>query len=325
MVHPEAKPEAGTSTQGLPDGDKASQLERDIAKTRAEMTETIDNIEHKLSPERLKEEVKATMHETIDSVQERLDPRRLAKKAGRNMIDIIKENPLPSLIAGLSIGWLLTKGSDDSGPASGRYYGNTPDRRAGGSYGGYRGEEDRYDGSGYGRQRRPYASGSRRETYGDDWSTAQGRAAAEGSGGRSMMERASEKVHDVQDRSEEFVDDVWQGTRRAMTGVEGFIHHNPLAAGVIAVGLGALVGGLLPNTEQEDEWMGPARDRMVREAKDKASETLDKLEHVAQQHATEIREEVQEAWDDDDEAKKLQEENGETSTAEASPVSSPQS
>jgi hypothetical protein len=110
-----------------------------------------------------------------------------------------------------------------------------------------------------------------------------------------------------------------------MTGVEGFIHHNPLAAGVIAVGLGALVGGLLPNTEQEDEWMGPARDRMVREAKDKASETLDKLEHVAQQHATEIREEVQEAWDDDDEAKKPQEVNGETSTAEASPVPSPQS
>lgn len=272
-------------TQAPPAAQKAEKLGRDIAKTRAEMTETIDKIEYKLSPDRLKEEVKATLHETIDSVQEHLDPRRIAKQAGRNMIDIIKENPLPSLIAGLSIGWLLSKGSDGGGSAPGRGYGDRPYRRVGRGYSSDRGEEE-YNRPGYGRQRRPYASGTMQGSYADE------------AGGQAMMERASERVHDVQERSEEWMDEAWQGTRQAVKGIEGFIYENPLAAGVIAVGLGALVGGLLPTTEQEDEWMGPARDRVLHEAKEKASDTLDKMEHVAEKAGTEVQEEARNTSDD---------------------------
>src|SRR5690606_30760080 len=66
-------------------------------------------------PARIADEVKRNMRDTLDEVRDHIHPRQMAKRAGDNMLDTIRENPIPSLAAGLSIGYLIMKGfeSDD--------------------------------------------------------------------------------------------------------------------------------------------------------------------------------------------------------------------
>ncbi|WP_299694481.1 hypothetical protein [uncultured Tateyamaria sp.] len=53
-----------------------------------------------------------------------------------------------------------------------------------------------------------------------------------------------------------------------------FMDDQPLAVGALAVGLGALVGALLPSTQREDELLGAHRDAMMRSAQDILREEL---------------------------------------------------
>src|SRR5690606_20219920 len=68
---------------------------------------------------------------------------------------------------------------------------------------------------------------------------------------------------------------------RAENDLEDFLYENPLAAGAVAIGVGALIGGLLPSTRREDELMGDARDEVVHRAANGAQKTLDRAKQVA--------------------------------------------
>lgn len=56
---------------------------------------------------------------------------------------------------------------------------------------------------------------------------------------------------------------------------------NPLAVGAMALVVGAALGLAIPETEQEDRIMGRARDKVVDQAQEKASELGDKVQNVA--------------------------------------------
>ncbi|MEW2913627.1 hypothetical protein [Leisingera sp. JC11] len=56
-----------------------------------------------------------------------------------------------------------------------------------------------------------------------------------------------------------------------------FYDQNPLAAGAIALGLGALIGALLPATRREDELLGAHRDALAAKAEAALREEMDKL------------------------------------------------
>ncbi|WP_323781394.1 hypothetical protein [Leisingera sp.] len=60
-----------------------------------------------------------------------------------------------------------------------------------------------------------------------------------------------------------------------------FYDQNPLAAGAIALGLGALIGALLPSTRQEDELLGARRDALAVKAEAALREEMDKLHRTA--------------------------------------------
>ncbi|AHD02523.1 hypothetical protein [Leisingera methylohalidivorans] len=60
-----------------------------------------------------------------------------------------------------------------------------------------------------------------------------------------------------------------------------FYDQNPLAAGAIALGLGALIGALLPSTRQEDEMLGARRDALAAKAEAALREEMDKLHRTA--------------------------------------------
>ncbi len=65
------------------------------------MDETVDEIQRRLSPGHMKRQAQGAVRDT-------------AKGAGNQMLDTIKQNPIPSILAGLSVGWLVAKGSSSS-------------------------------------------------------------------------------------------------------------------------------------------------------------------------------------------------------------------
>ncbi len=75
------------------------EIERDIDHTRAEMSETLDALGTRFQPDYIKEQAKDAIRST-------------ARDAGTTMLDTIKENPVPAIIAGLSVGWLVAKGGE---------------------------------------------------------------------------------------------------------------------------------------------------------------------------------------------------------------------
>lgn len=58
-------------------------------------------------------------------------------------------------------------------------------------------------------------------------------------------------------------------------------HEQPLTTGLLAVGLGAVIGGLLPSTKRETELMGAKRDQLFRHAEAMLHEELAALEDRA--------------------------------------------
>ncbi|UWQ32449.1 hypothetical protein K3555_18255 [Leisingera sp. M527] len=70
-------------------------------------------------------------------------------------------------------------------------------------------------------------------------------------------------------------------TAKAAARSRSFFDQNPLAAGAIALGLGALIGALLPSTRQEDELLGARRDALAAKAEAALREEMDKLHRKA--------------------------------------------
>jgi ElaB/YqjD/DUF883 family membrane-anchored ribosome-binding protein len=75
------------------------------------------------------------------------------------------------------------------------------------------------------------------------------------------------------------------------------IHDNPLAVGAAALALGAVVALAVPQTPQEHQVMGPARDRLVANAQDAAQSIAQKAQTAAQETAQKVQHVAQEARD----------------------------
>jgi ElaB/YqjD/DUF883 family membrane-anchored ribosome-binding protein len=320
---------AGYSGRRRPSDDPA-EIERDIRRTRADMSRTVDAIERRLSPERIGNELRNSVRETIDDVQHRLNPKRIANEAGRNMIDSIREHPVPALLAGLSIGYMLMAPDSRSQRQRRDYYydvENYARPHRGGSrayrfedeydidYRAYGGRDtDEYD-----RLRaRARAAWERGSDHEDEGRFSEMRHRASDAAGEASekagefidetRERASEFAHEARDRMSEYADyagdrarrmgrQVYRGSRRAERSLEEFVDSNPLVAGALAAGVGALLGSLLPSTDVEDEWFGDTRDHLVEGAGEVVEHTAEKARHVAERVADEARDAVEEVAD----------------------------
>jgi hypothetical protein len=129
---------SGAATNGEPaaNADDTAYIRADIEQTRAEMSETIDAIQERLSPQHLTQQVKETVREaTIGRAEE------MARQAGDTinearygMMETIRHNPIPAAMVGIGLGWLFM--NRRSAPRHTRYA----------DYGRYRGAAGYYDG-----------------------------------------------------------------------------------------------------------------------------------------------------------------------------------
>jgi ElaB/YqjD/DUF883 family membrane-anchored ribosome-binding protein len=236
-------------------------IEREIEQTRNRMSQNIDELGDRLSPDNLKQDAKDAIrnvaHDAVSNVGEQ------ARRTGSRLVDVIRENPLPVIAVGAGVTWLLKQrsSSDISGNRMARYAYTGPERRQG---------EGRH---GIKARVGEAVSGVKEKV-------------SEAAGG--LAERASELASGTQERVGDIGGQVRQQTRRVKTNLEHAAEENPLMVAIGATILGLAIGLLLPGTERENELMGPARDQLI----DRAEKTAGRVKDAAAEAGREVKEAV---------------------------------
>lgn len=238
------------------------------------------------------------------------------------MKNTVKDHPVPSLIAGVSIGYLLMKSGEERSrqPHHSReqFTYRPTARRAR-----MRAE---HPGGGYAEGRRTVSRPPRggyppEERYGEDHDSGvreQARSTAEQAAEKAeeakerateqageVKEQATQQAREMRERAGEWAEEAGRqarsakhqarrGARRAQGQVQSFVNRNPLMAGAIALGAGAFLGGMFPSTRTEDKWMGDARDDVMHRAEEATEETM----HRAREAAENVAEETKSAAQD---------------------------
>jgi ElaB/YqjD/DUF883 family membrane-anchored ribosome-binding protein len=289
----------------------------EIEQTRTEMSGTIDAIKEKLSPAHLMQEAKDSVKETtsnlaheaidkakdtvsgavesardavggvVDSARQAVAPavesaRQVvgpavdtARDTGSYIMDMIKQNPMPAALIGLGLGWLYMNQRNQSRQDSmARRYDrpyNQEDWRewsdvapAGASREARRGASFQSSGS-----EQPSNGGLHAAT------------AAVGDKLQDVQQQASQALQGVQQQASQIGARAQQSVGQMTDSAQRLMWENPLAAGAIALALGAGIGLAIPESPQENRMMGEARDQLVDRAQQTAQQLGQKVQAAA--------------------------------------------
>ncbi len=280
-------------------GDRSSaEIEREVEGTRAQLTETLGALRESASPGQL-------MDRAVDY---------LRGSGGadftRNLGEAVRDNPLPVLLIGAGIGWLLLSGKQEKGRGGGAAEpqrllpaptgaGQAEGRRSGAvrvsavAGGGGDGEpslaERASDAAGAVRERAGAAVEGVRDTasgMADQAGDAIGgayRAAADTAG--SVAEDVGATARAAARRAGELGQEAREKAGRlggsAQQGLGWLLREQPLVLGALGVALGAAVGAVLPGTRTEDRLMGEASDAATEKAAAVAQQVSGRAQEVA--------------------------------------------
>jgi len=219
---------------------------------------------------------------------------------GRGLMDKMRGNAVPLVVAGVGLGWWL--------------YSRQSGRRAtnGSGYAAETYDRSWTEAEGYGADAGSYRSFDRSPDWSETASDTASKAANRVKGAVSSAadrardavsgagERARGVMADAGDRAKHVVDDmgtrtrqyanrassqVGDATRKAGTQLSYWMDRNPLAVGAAAMVLGAAVGMALPESRREQQFMGDARDRLVDRAQNLAGDAMDRAKQKVQEVA----------------------------------------
>ena len=264
--------ESESSAETSDDFDEnAEQLRAGIEDTRAEMSQTINEIQERLSPEHLMGQVKETVREAtigkVERVMERVgeatEPAREAmgragtaiKETGMSVADSMRRNPIPVALIGLGIGMLCVRSFRGG---NGRDYERRETRR--------RMRQDSWD--------------DETPQYGTTTRSATGALG-------QVKETASDLAHRSTSALSNLGAKAKESASTVSTRLGEVLRENPLAIGAVAVAAGTAVGLALPATRLESEYVGEASEKLVDKAQEVARGAIDKVQSAAQQMSTE--------------------------------------
>lgn len=218
-------------------------IEQDIARTRQEMSGTVDAIQEKLSPGHIKSEAREKLRaSTVDRVKGAASRvGRTARDTGSTIADVVKSNPVPLAMIGAGIAWLVlnrTRGDVISETAS-----NVASRAG--------------DLSGQAQARAGELAGQVREA------------------GSEFAGRATQSAWRMRRAARE-------RAQAAGGRLQDTIQDNPLSMLLAAFGIGALIGFLIPETRREQQLMGSASDALLSRAKETAQRAMHRAQHAAE-------------------------------------------
>lgn len=297
---------APAKAQGATPSDDPAAIERDIKEARSELGRTIDELQERLNPSTLKAQATdAVKGATVGRAEEFADSaKETAKGVGTQMMQTMRDNPIPTALTGVGLFWLWRKSRRNGD----HQYQPDPGSR---TWEAYSRNQPQYSSSGYQGQ-----SG-----YGYQGSQAQGSMQSGESGG--MMSRAGDMASGMAGQAQGAVGQVADGMQSAAGAVAGGIQSSagavaegvgnvaesaqhtaqattnqlqewmrdrPLVVAGAALALGATIGMALPETEKERELMGSMSEDVMERAKSTAQAAQDKVRAAAEDAASSAQE-----------------------------------
>jgi ElaB/YqjD/DUF883 family membrane-anchored ribosome-binding protein len=263
--------ESGATSGSTEDFDSnTEQLRADIEDTRAEMTQTINEIQERLSPEHLVGQVKETVRDATigkvervmekvgDTISEVAEPARevagragtAIKEAGTSVAGSMWRNPIPVALIGLGIGMLFMRKS----------------------------RKDGYDATLRTRSTRPVNT-----TMGESVRMMQGTKPP------NTFDTVKQTATNLTNRSTNALSNLGTKAKESASAVGTrfgeVLRVNPLAVGAVAVAAGTAVGLVLPSTNIETEYIGETSEKLIDSAEDVARGALNKVQDAARQMA----------------------------------------
>ncbi|MFO0752886.1 MAG: DUF3618 domain-containing protein [Thermodesulfovibrionales bacterium] len=272
---PAGMPAAGGS------GKRPEDIRADIEQTRADMTETVDAIQEKLSPGHIKEQVRNKFRQaTIGRARDMAyKAGSRTREIGSTIFDTIRQNPVPAAMVGIGLSWLIMRRPEGNG--NGRYR-TAGEYSPGGEAAGYETPEGEY----------------RRRKRADELSGGAGETT------ERMKGQVKEKAEQVREKAAQFSEQArgqiqrvgsmaQERAQQAKGQFNSLLESNPLALGLAALALGAAIGFSIPETRKERELMGEASSTVRDKAREAAQDTMQKVRHVAEEAARTVKEEAQ--------------------------------
>ena len=263
--------------------DETEIIAADIRITQERLGDTVEEIGERFNPTRLKEELKsdirdATIGKVENMAQQTAD---MVSDAQRSLMQSIRENPIPVVMVGLGLGWMILNASTRKRRmGADSQYDDSQRRGARSMYDEHQGEgwssmyyDDR-QGSDYDRQESG-AMDRVRNKASDVVDTVKQKTS-------HLADETQRKASEVGERAEEMASRVADQTRMQTRRVERAFQDNPLVIGAAALALGLAAGLAIPSTETEDELVGETRDELVDKVRDVAEDTKAKVQQVAE-------------------------------------------
>jgi ElaB/YqjD/DUF883 family membrane-anchored ribosome-binding protein len=268
--------EATNQISAAADSDEnPEQIKAEIEDTRAVMSQTINEIQERLSPDHLMDQVKETVRDATigkvervvgtvgETISEVTEPARevamlagnAIKEVGTTVADKIWKNPIPVALIGLGVGMLVVRNFSNGGTRS--TAGTLPNRRSN------------------------YALGE----AGGVGAVGQSRQSTGASTLNQVKETASDLASRAKDSATELASRAKDSATSVGTRFGELCRENPLALGAVAVAAGTAVGLMLPSTQFESEYIGETGEKIVDSVEDVARGALDKVQDAAKQMA----------------------------------------
>lgn len=263
-------------------------LEREADIARDAVAVTLHALERELSPSEL-------VNRVIDSVKLN------AGGFGENLVAQVRSNPVPALLTGVGVAWLMLS----SRRAAAQDYGSES-ARAGAKISPDEGIDINEEVSRELHDRWSSAADTMHETASDasdavgDAMSATVKAARTAAG---TVRGAAGAVTDAASRTAAATRRATQGITRVSSGgaqrlTDGYSYlsrEQPLVLGAVAMVVGAAIGALLPSTDAEDGWLGDVSDEAKARLKSEAHGTTDDLQAAAMSAATAVQQSMRKA------------------------------
>jgi vacuolar-type H+-ATPase subunit H len=298
---------------------RAAELEREVAAQRSRVEQTIGEIQKRLTPGQLVDEL---LSYTKDGGGQFVS--RLGKT--------VSENPLPATLLGVSLAWLMLgprplhgNGAGKTGEMhephyatatsgglqrianardeAGEWYSEFTDD-AGRTYRAKSDELGRRIGDFVDETGRSFAgfmdeAGTRvtdfRDEAGNLLDEASGWAATTW---HDLTSAGSRSAHELTESAKQMGKDVQSNAARLGRDAVLMLEEQPLVMGALAFAAGAALGAVLPRTEQEDRMIGEASDQVRREAGAMASDLYEQGKEKAAELYEDVSETAGEIYDD---------------------------
>lgn len=257
----------------------SGEIKEDIQETRGQMDNTLDRLNQRLSPRSLLNNVFDWFEASPGSSTSG------AKKTGGDILDFVRDHPLPTLLTGAGIIWMIVEAKSSDEPEIPNYGAVEPGsvRTSRSLYRGYGGET--YPSTTERGNSEPGAMDKLKEKAG-----AAGDALSDaGDAAKSQVTDAAEAI---KGQARKTGRSLKRGKRQVISGLgeaedrfKEAVEDYPLAVGTGFLGLGLLAGLLLPRTQMEDDFMGEESDQLVEAAKDKGGDLVERGKAVAERTA----------------------------------------